>query len=199
MADGECIIGGDVSLVFWKDGGWYADGEYLTDDIGKCKILPSSEDRKIVLSVGEPPRIFVPKKLPEPEPVRAIEKSSVQEVQPIAEVLQVVEDTILEKVLDKLGDNPLAVVVAIGFVVFKKMIEGKQTKSESEMDKRCSGRHQGSDVQTKELEKQVEDLKQRLEEVSSNYELSKSSSVSRRDYNKLLDRMEALENLLDNK
>jgi len=36
-------------------------------------------------------------------------------------------------------------------------------------------------------------------EVSSNYELSKSSSVSRRDYNKLLDRMEALENLLDNK
>jgi len=63
MADGECIIGGDVSLVFWKDGGWYADGEYLTDDIGKCKILPSSEDRKIVLSVGEPPRIFVPQEV----------------------------------------------------------------------------------------------------------------------------------------
>jgi len=205
MADGDCVIGGEVTLIERRGDKWVLDGAVFVTDLSKCKILPSAKERRLVLStIDESPKAPIKKKKnPEPQVILIPPKVKEQYISvpppppspppQIAEVLEVVEETLIEKISDKLGDNALGVVMLVGFALFKKLMEGQQGRAQEEMNQKCSGRHSESASQTKELETQIDALKKQLEEMSSNIEWSKSNYASRGDLKKLTERLSLLE------
>lgn len=202
MAEGRCVIGEGVKTIERRGEYWYFDGiNSGWKDISDCQIDPSTHDRRIVMGVALPQQKVKPKPIAttavidsEPPPTNSI---MVEPIQPPIEmtpaVVQVIEVTIPEMLLEKLGDNPLAVVMAIGFAFLKSVLEGKQGKAKEEMDQKCSGRHSESDNKTSELEKKIEELTNQLNEISSSFEWEKSKYASRSDFKKLTERLETLE------
>jgi len=200
MADGECVIGPEVTLIERRGDKWVFDGGVTITDISKCKILPSPHDRRIVLVTADPKKKVVKPIIESPAPLVApiVEPPPpVIEIPlpppPVEEILEVVEETLIEKVTDMLGDNALGVVMVIGFAFLKKTMGEKQGKAQEEMDQKCSGRHTQSSTQTRELEAKIQSLSDQLSEMSSKIEWGKSSYASRHDMKRLIDRVESLE------
>jgi hypothetical protein len=201
MSDSECVIGPEVTLIYWKDGFWYADGVPFISDISKCKILPSYKDRKILLSVAEPPKAkkkveyFPPPPPPPPSPpitppITPVTESAVEEIAVVA------QETLIEKLVDKIDSPVLAVLMAVGFSLLKKTMEKNQSKAQEEMDKKCSGRHGGSDSRIVELEDKLSNMKTLLEELSSQIEWEKPNHATKTDLRKLQDKILLIEEKL---
>lgn len=202
MADPKpiCVIGKDVVLIEHRGDHWVLDGKETIPDISKCKVEPSEHERRIVLSV-QVQKDTLPKPKPQPDPVPlppappAVLVAVDTPAPTVEEVLEIVEDTILEKVMDKYGDNLVTGVMLLGFALFQKVSNTKQTKAQEEMDKKCQGRHGDSSGANRELLDQVEQLKGKLEEMSSSFEIERKGHVSKGEMKKLLERVEELEKL----
>lgn len=197
MADGDCVVGPDVVVIEWRGDLWYADGLPLVKDLSLCKIMPSPHDRRLVLSVGivKPPKA-TPKPpttevISDPEPIVVVPPHEPPILTP--EVIEVIEETLVEKAVDMLGDNPLAVVMAVSFAVFKKLLDGKQAKAQEEADQKCSGRHGHAESQVKELESQVADLTKQLSEMASNLEWERPNYASKSDLKRLQEAVKELQ------
>ena len=208
MADENCVVGPEIKVIERRGDYWVLDNGIRIDDISKCKILPSPHERRIILhsETVAPKKPVAAKKEPVPTPLVSVPEIVVptpiifEQQLPVSvqEEIQVLADTLIDKIQDLMGENIVSAAMLLGYALFKNSLDKKKgRKSEEEGDQKCKGRHMESSQQFDEMSNRLDEMKEELSKYAEDFKFERNTYATKRVVSDMNDKISMLEEQIE--